>query len=255
VSWFNAVELRRWPSRPADQRDRDRQTRGTTQRGDPPARLNRGADRAYVRPEDLHGTVEVLDSQGQTPRARGASRSTPTLNDTVGLLDDLEDLGPEPKERLTWCSGRGRLLADRAQIQPGRLECPHAAIERGRERNDVIDRQHPVRMGGRGRRHRGLRADRRQPIELDTRDPAQRPAEDSPPGPTAGETHANLAELTAPSSNREAQRRPALRLIGKHQLVDRGRRGDLALRIVAGHRLQDDTPPTLAYRAPASRFR
>jgi hypothetical protein len=60
-----------------------------------------------------------------------------------------------------------------------------------------------------------------QSVELGARDLAQRPAEDSPPGSRAGETHANVAELKAPGSDREAKRGPARGLIGKHQLVDR----------------------------------
>ena len=103
-----------------------------------------------MRAEAFRGTVEVLDAQGEAPQARGPVGPTPTLNGTVGLLDDLEDLGPEPEERLARRPGRGRLLADPAQVQASRLQRAHAAIERGGHRDDVIDRQRPVGMRGRG---------------------------------------------------------------------------------------------------------
>ena len=127
-----------------------------------------------------HGALEITDQQGQTPEARRTIRSTRALDHLLGLCDQLEDLLAQPEERLARRPRRRRLLAHAAQVKARRPQSPDAAIEVRRDRHDVVDRHHTVRMLGRNRRDRPLGHGRRQPVELRARRTPQRPAEDPP---------------------------------------------------------------------------
>jgi hypothetical protein len=120
--------------------------------------LDRRVRRADVWPEAPHSAIQVLDDKRETPEARRCVASTVLIYDGTRLLDDLEDLAPEPEESLARRPGRRWLLADSAQRQPGRPKSSHAAIERRRHRDDVIDSNDAVGVRGRDDGHWRLRA-------------------------------------------------------------------------------------------------
>ena len=94
--------------------------------------------------------IEIGGDEGQPPKAHrliGAAIAA-CCDHVPGFLHDLEDLGAEAKEGLARCSGRGRLLADPPQIEPGILQRPHGALERWRHRYYVVDRDDPVGVLG-----------------------------------------------------------------------------------------------------------
>jgi hypothetical protein len=61
------------------------------------------------------------------------------------------------------------------------------------------------------------------PVELDGAQRAQRDAQQAPPGSTAKQAQADAAELTAAVGDVEAERSPAIGIIGERELVERGR--------------------------------
>ncbi len=75
-------------------------------------------------------------------------RPAGALDDLGGLLHHLEDHLAEPEEGLARRSRRSRPLADAAQVEPGRLERAHAAVEIWGHRHDVVDRAHSVGVLG-----------------------------------------------------------------------------------------------------------
>src|SRR6185437_14860104 len=89
----------------AHQGYRHGEARGPSQSGDLAAGLDRGSDLARMLAEPSDCLLEVLTQQSQSPEARRAAGA-------IGAR------------------GR-RLLADSAQVQAGRLECVHTAVERG----------------------------------------------------------------------------------------------------------------------------
>src|SRR4029077_5606473 len=150
----------------AHQRQRQCDTRRAAQRGDAPPWLDRGADRTGIRPEQLRCLVEIVHQDREAPEARRTVGSPRALDRLVRLLDQLEDLGAEAEERLTWRAGGGWLLANPAQIQARALQCTDAAVKRRGHRHDVVDRDDAVRVGGCEDLLRSCRDARRKPVEL-----------------------------------------------------------------------------------------
>ena len=67
------------------------------------------------------GRVEVGDLEGEAPEEGRAVGAAAALERLVGRLHDLEDHLAEAEERLARRARRRRLLADAAQVEPGRL--------------------------------------------------------------------------------------------------------------------------------------
>jgi hypothetical protein len=178
-------------------------------------------DRAGIFSETLRGNLEVLDGERQAPQPSMEISPSVRNGNALGLLNDLENLLAKPEERLAWCSRRGRLLAYPAQLQTGGLEGLHGAIQRGRDRDDVVKDNHSVGVGGCGDPCRRLRAGRRQTVEVHAGDRAQGPARYPAPGTAADETEANGADKAAVIQDGKAKRGPPFGLIGQDKLVDR----------------------------------
>ena len=153
-----------------------------------------------MRAEQLNGPVEILNAHRQAPEAGGMVRAARTLDRVLGLLNQLKDLGAETKERLTRRAGGSGLVANPAQVKARALKRGDAALQRRRGRNDVIDRDDAVGVGGRERSWQMLGYGRREPVELCAGEIAQRPAEDASPAAVATKKpQSHPADLTAPT--------------------------------------------------------
>src|SRR6185437_3701011 len=116
----------------AHQGYRHGEARGPSQSGDLAAGLDRGSDLARMLAEPSDCLLEVLTQQSQSPEARRAAGAIGARREhLLRLLDQLEDDLAEPEEGLARRARGRRLLADSAQVQAGRLECVHTAVERG----------------------------------------------------------------------------------------------------------------------------
>ena len=104
--------------------------------------------------EQLDRALQLTHPQRQTPEARGTIFPAGALDDVLRLCHQLKDLLAEPEERLARRPRGRRLLTHAAQVKARRLQRFHAPVERRRHRDDVVDREHPVRMRDRrtGRR-------------------------------------------------------------------------------------------------------
>ena len=154
-------------------------------------------------------------------------RAARMLDRVVGFLDQLEDLGAEAEERLARRARGSGLLANPAQVQARALKRVDAAIQGRRGRDDVVDRDDTVRVGGRRSAWRVLGDGRRQPVELRGGEITQRPAEDASPAGSRREETADApppisqhpSETVKPSSAQRAA------IVAHQQFVDRRRGG------------------------------
>ena len=97
-----------------------------------------------MRGEQLDGVVDVVDEQREPPEARRVARARRSARRTSsGSCDELEDLAAEAEEGLARRAGGCRLLAHPAQIEAGGLQRSDAAVEIGRDRDDVVDTDRP----------------------------------------------------------------------------------------------------------------
>src|SRR5262245_31954651 len=143
MSWsFIAVTIappgRRTRLRRGHQRDRQRQPGRAPQGRDPAAGLDGIADGSPPVPERSHGGGEDGGRKGEAPEERRTVTARP-FDRLRRLLDDLEDDPAETEEGLTWGAGRGRLLADPAQVEAGDLECCDGALEVRRDDDQMIE--------------------------------------------------------------------------------------------------------------------
>ena len=133
----------------------------------------------------------------------------------------------EAEERLPRRARRRRLLADAAQVEPGRLAAPATV----RSSAGVIATTWSSAVtplgwtAGRGRRAAGGAQRRRRacvgsPSSSLARDPAQRPADEPTSGVAARQPDPHAADAADVLLDREPERCPRRGLVGDRQLVD-----------------------------------
>ena len=152
------------------------------------------------------------------PQKKAGGRPRRRARSPRRLLHDLEDRRAEAEEGLSRRPGRGRLLADPAQVETGALST--ATVGRGRGRSRPRGRARRRRWGVRGPRGGGARSRRSAARRARSPRPRAGTSRRATACLLAGQPDPHLAEHAVVAVDGEPAPRPDPRRVGDRQLVE-----------------------------------